>query len=152
MRLKSCAPMLLSMALASCGAPEPERQSLAGLCGPSPSAAAIPETEESKAASEAAKTKLQGAGGDNLGDVVGQMSWHLCNARANGWIDDAFYRKESVALRQAIFKKMGLGTTEEAAATEEREGEQLAETSEDVRKQACLKAAGSDPAAVQACQ
>ena len=151
MQIRYPAALLMGLFLASCGTPGEERQSLASVCGPSPSAAAIPD-EEGKAASEAAKGKLQAAVGDNLGDVVGQMSWHLCNARANGWIDDAFYRKESVALRQAIFNKLGVGMAEDAAAPEESGAPQLAETSEDIRKQACLKAAGSDPAAVQACQ
>ena len=149
MQLRYPAAILLGLSVASCGGAGEERQSLASVCGPSPSAAALPD-EEGKAALEAGKGKLAAAG-DNLGDVVGQMSWHLCNARANGWIDDAFYRKESVALRQAIFTKMGVGTAE-AAAPEQSEAPQLAETSEDIRKQACLKAAGSDPAAVQACQ
>ncbi|EQB04477.1 hypothetical protein L288_13880 [Sphingobium quisquiliarum P25] len=99
----------------------------------------------------AGKGKLQAAG-DNLGEVVGQMSWHLCNARANGWIDDAFYRKESVALRQAIFSKLGVSAPEAASTPADGGNDQTAESSEDIRKQACLKAAGSDPAAVQACQ
>ncbi len=141
--------VILGLFVASCGNSGEERQALASVCGPSPSAAAIPD-EEGKAASEAVKGKLQAAAGDNLGEVVGQMSWHLCNARANGWIDDAFYRKESVALRQAIFNKLGVGTA--ATASEEEGTGQIAETSEDIRKQACLKAAGSDPAAIQACQ
>lgn len=135
--------------LASCGHSDAERQSIAGICGPSPSAGL--EEQDGKVAAGTDKGKLQAAG-DNLGEVVGQMSWHLCNARANGWIDDAFYRKESVALRQAIFTKLGVSTAETASAPAEEESAPALASSEDVRKQACLKAAGSDPAAVQACQ
>lgn len=149
MQIRYPAAAMMSFLLASCGNSEGGRQTLADVCGPSPSVSA--EGQESKPLAGAGKGKLQAAG-DNLGEVVGQMSWHLCNARANGWIDDAFYRKESVALRQAIFSKLGVSAPEAASTPADGGSGQTAESSEDIRKQACLKAAGSDPAAVQACQ
>ncbi len=109
MRLAAAAMAIITCTLISCSGKESAEEQPANTCGPSPFSVR-PSEESQQNTSEILKGKGSAiAGSDDVGEVVGQMSWHLCNARANGWIDDAFYRAESIALRQAIFTKMGIG-------------------------------------------
>lgn len=99
MRFKATMAIIGVMALTACN--EQESAQASSPCGPSPTSGAVEQ-----GAPESATAKV--AEGDDIGSIVTQMSWNLCNARASGWVDDTFYREESIALRQAVFAKMGV--------------------------------------------
>jgi hypothetical protein len=146
MRVLMMAGLIGAIALSACSKSEGTSEVAAGTCGPSPSAAVVSDNP--------AQTKVKPsdvAAADNLGEVVGQMSWHLCNARANGWIDDAYYRSESASLRQAIFTKLGVAASP-AAAPAKAPDTMTAESSDELRQEACLKAAGTSASAIQLCK
>jgi hypothetical protein len=99
---KFIAAICISLLTSACDKQETARQPEA-TCGPAPTSSPTTQEESKKqVVDEAALAD------DNVSKVVTQLSWHLCNARANGWIDDAFYRTESIALREGVFRKMGL--------------------------------------------
>jgi len=146
MRMLMMAGLIGAIALSACSKSEDSAGVAAGTCGPSPSAVAVSEN-----AGQAKVKPSEVASADNLGEVVGQMSWHLCNARANGWIDDAYYRTESASLRQAIFSKLGV-TAAVAAPAKPSADVPSEESSDELRQEACLKAAGTSASAIQLCK
>ena len=103
MKRKIFAVALLAVSLCACK--ESDKQTAVNACGPTPTevnsellAAIKASSKDLKMPNELAKAiEAQG-----LGEAVHQLSWHLCNARTNGWVDDAFYREQFIALRQSV--------------------------------------------------
>lgn len=58
--------------------------------------------------SGAARPSAGGVGPQPLVAVVEQISFQLCTARSNGWIDDITYRREMEGLRRSSFAAMGV--------------------------------------------
>lgn len=107
-------------ALAGCSQPQSPPQATSSTCGPPPTEeAAIDASKQGKSLSGtqlSEKTAALKTGDDDVGDVVRLLSWHLCNARSNGWVDDNFYRNEFLALREGAFERLGISPPKPAAS------------------------------------
>lgn len=75
----------------------------------------------------------------DISDTVREMSWQLCNARTNRWIDDDYFRRELTALREGAFRAYGLKTAAVASPPSEED------------MSVCLTAAGDDRAKRETC-
>jgi len=102
---------LLSLGLAACDRPQAPPPAVVSNCGTPPTdAASASSPKQDKATADSHLSEKMGnikTTGD-VGAVVQLLSWNLCNARSNGWIDDNFYRTEFVALQEGAFHRLGI--------------------------------------------
>ena len=119
----------------ACNKPEEAAPAAVAQCGSFGAGAANPGSAASDPKIAEGQVKQQVTASGETADVVNQLSWQLCNARTNAWIDDNFYRKEMSLLRESAFD-----------AFAQRAGRSPQEAAQ-ARQRACLTEAGSDEAA-----
>ena len=130
MKHKALGLSFLLLALSACSRssdhPAAQAASNDSSCGPAPTSEAeealANQKQLSAEAQQSAKTPSSNSktnNQDNIGEVVWVLSWHLCNARSNGWVDDNFYRTQFIAMRDQSFAQLGVEVPKPAAASDE---------------------------------
>jgi hypothetical protein len=122
----------LVLALGACSRSErPAAQAAApdSSCGPAPTSeaeAALANQRKSFSDGQQSGKTSDSKSNDqaNVAAVVSVLSWHLCNARSNGWIDDNFYRTQFVAMRDESFAQFGVIPPKPASPPDETSASQ----------------------------
>ena len=106
--------LLLASATAGCDRTDSKADQLA-TCAMAPPSTGAPAANGAPAPSQSPTPVDQTQTSQrSVSVIVEQMSFQLCNARVNHWVDDEYYRREMTALRRASFSALGVKTADDA--------------------------------------